>query len=262
MLMLLGSMAFAQLASDYSFAYTAGTYTPISGGTVLGSATSDDQRFVDPAVPAGGTITTGVGFPIGFNFTYLGLVFDRVAINNNGWISLGQSSLSPAVNIASSSSYTPIGSTTAITPAQLVSRIVPFGRDLAGQTGSELRIETIGSAPNRELVVQWTNYRKYNNTGDNLNFQVRLQENGNKIVFVYGTITNNATSTTIQVGLRGEPATTASNWKNLSSTTSWTTPAAGGTNSASLALSNTVFPPSGTTYTWAPPVAEIGRAHV
>ncbi|GAB1366915.1 hypothetical protein MASR1M36_17860 [Candidatus Cloacimonadaceae bacterium] len=255
MLMLLGSMAFAQLASDYSFAYTAGTYTPISGGTVLGSATSDDQRFVDPAVPAGGTITTGVGFPIGFNFTYLGLVFDRVAINNNGWISLGQSSLSPAVNIASSSSYTPIGSTTAITPAQLVSRIVPFGRDLAGQTGSELRIETIGSAPNRELVVQWTNYRKYNNTGDNLNFQVRLQENGNKIVFVYGTITNNATSTTIQVGLRGEPATTASNWKNLSSTTSWTTPAAGGTNSASLALSNTVFPPSGTTYTWAPPVA-------
>lgn len=253
--LMIGAYSFAQvLMSEYSFTYTAGTYTEITGGTLLGNESIDDQRFVDPAVPLGGTTTTGVGFPIGFDFTYGGVVFDRVAINANGWISLGHSSLTPSVNNASTSGYTPIGSTTAITPAYLVNRIAPFGRDLQAQTGATLRIETVGTAPNQELVIQWKNYRKWNATGDSFNFQIRLQQNGNKVVFVYGSFTNNTTATTAQVGLRGEPATTATNWKNLSSTTSWTAPAAGGTNSATMTNSTTVFPPSGTTYTWAPPV--------
>ena len=244
-------------AADYSQSTTLGTYTPISGGTLLGDTSTDDQRFVDPASPLGGTTATGVGFPIGFNFTYLGLSFDRVAINANGWISLGQSSLSPAVNISSTSNYTPIGSTTAITPIHLVSRIVGLGRDMNAQTGANIRIETIGTAPERELVVQWTNYRKYNAAGDSFNFQIRLQENGNKVAFVYGTMTNNATATTVQIGLRGTPAATATNWKNLSTTTDWANPNSGASNSASMTLSATVFPVSGITYTWAPPVAGL-----
>lgn len=38
---------------DYTFSATQGTYTPISGGVLLGTESSDDQRFVDPASPAG-----------------------------------------------------------------------------------------------------------------------------------------------------------------------------------------------------------------
>ncbi|NCB27102.1 MAG: hypothetical protein EOM62_16850, partial [Bacteroidia bacterium] len=74
---------------EYSFSATAGTFEPISGGLLLGTETSDDQRFVDPAIPAGASTTTGPGLDIGFNFTFNGAVFDRLAINNNGWISLG-----------------------------------------------------------------------------------------------------------------------------------------------------------------------------
>ena len=48
--------------SAYAFTQSSGTFTAISGGTVLGSTTSDDQRFVDPAVPLGGTVNTGPGF--------------------------------------------------------------------------------------------------------------------------------------------------------------------------------------------------------
>ncbi|MBP7117983.1 MAG: hypothetical protein KBB33_06595, partial [Candidatus Cloacimonetes bacterium] len=106
---------FAQ-TTEYGFTTTMGTYTPISGGLLLGTETSDDQRFVDPDAPAGSTVTTGPGIPIGFDFMFNGASFDRLAVNNNGWISLGQSALTPSVNIASSSAYTPIASTTAIDP--------------------------------------------------------------------------------------------------------------------------------------------------
>ena len=114
-LFLLAANAIGQTVSSYTFTSSAGTYTEITGGTLLGSTTTDDQRFVDPAVPTGSSSTlTGVGFPIGFNFTFGGVVFDRLAINANGWISLGQSALTPAVNISSTNNYTPIGSVIAI----------------------------------------------------------------------------------------------------------------------------------------------------
>lgn len=161
---------------EYSFTSNMGTYTPIDGGILLGTETSDDQRFVDPATPAGGTVTTGPGFDIGFNFTFNGASFDRLAINNNGWISLGQSALTPSVNNASTSGYTPISSVVAIDPAVLYNRIAGFARDIQAQAGASLRLQTIGTAPNRICVVQWANYKKYgtSGTGDVLNFQIRL----------------------------------------------------------------------------------------
>ena len=45
----------AALLSDYTFTQSVTTYNEITGGSVYGTETSDDQRFVDPAVPAGGT---------------------------------------------------------------------------------------------------------------------------------------------------------------------------------------------------------------
>ena len=174
---MLSSWQITAQVSSYVFSQTSGTYTPITGGLLLGTTTSDDQKFLDPAVLAGGTGNTGVGLPIGFDFTFNGLVFDRVGVNNNGWISLGQSALTPAVDINSSSAYTPLASTAANTPSILRNRIAGIAADLQGQTGSSIRIETIGTAPNRTLVVQWTNYRRYLQTGSNLSFQIRLNEN-------------------------------------------------------------------------------------
>ena len=78
---------FAQVAllPLYQNGRVTGTYSEISGGVLLGTTTSDDQVFVDPAVPAGtGSGATGVGFPIGFDFTFNGvtkpLAIDAVLI--------------------------------------------------------------------------------------------------------------------------------------------------------------------------------------
>ena len=248
----------AQVGTLYFFSQSNGVYTEITGGTALGTTTSDDQYFVDPAVPAGGTTTTGVGFPIGFSFSYNGNVFDRFAVNNNGWISLGQSSLTPSVSLATTSAYTPLSSTATNTPAILRSRIAGMGRDLQAQAGSELRFETIGSAPNRQLVVQYKNYKRFGTagTGDNFNFQIIVSETSGDIKVVYGSMIFNTTTTTStidHVGLGGSVSTDFNNRQtvapdNWNATIAGTTNAQGCQNATSTI---TVIPPaSGLTLKW------------
>ena len=244
----------AQNVSSYTFSQTTSTYSEITGGTLFGSSSSDDERFVDPASPLGSTTTlSGVGVPIGFTFRYNGQNFDKLAINNNGWISLGSSTLgSTAVNINSSSNYTPISSTSTATPTYLRSRIGGFARDLQGQTGSSLRVETIGTAPNRICVIQWKNYKRFGvaGTGDSFNFQIRLNESSNIIDIVFGTYTASSTVGTSQVGLSG---TTNSDFNIRTSTTSWSSTTAGSANSSTVSFSSTNRPSSGLTFTWTPP---------
>lgn len=239
--------------SAYNFSQLSGTYTPITGGTVIGTTASDDERFVDPAVPAGGTTLTGVGLPIGFNFTFNGATFDRFAINTNGWISLGQSALTPSVNMTSSSYYTAISATSTTTPLQLVNRIAGLNRDLQGQTGSEMSYLTIGTAPNRTCVIQWSNFSRFGGTGNNLNFQIRLYETTNVVEVVYGTFTTSETTAyTSQVGLRGTTNADFNNRSVINGTHTWATSIAGAANNASCAFENAFVPTSGQTYRWTP----------
>lgn len=246
--------------SIYSFAQSTGTYAPITGGTILGSITDDDQMFVDPATPLGGGTATGIGFPIGFNFTYNGLVFDKLAINSNGWISLGQSSLTPSVNMASASGFSVIISqTSTATPTLLRNRIAGLARDLAAQAGSSLRIQTTGSTPNRICIIQWANYKKIGATGDNLNFQIQLKEISNSVVVMYGTNTNNATIAYAQAGLGG---TIPSDFNIRKTSSDWSATMAGIVNTDTCRLSATVKPASGQTYTWTPPPACTGTPTV
>ena len=247
--------AFAQVAflPLYQSGRVTGTYTEISGGVLVGTTTSDDQVFVDPAVPAGTSSgATGVGFSIGFDFTFNGVVYDRLAVNNNGWICLGSSTLTPSVNTGGSS-YTPLSSTTAITPSTLAAKISGLGMDLQGQTNSSIRIETVGTAPNRVCVVQWKEYRAYNATGNNFNFQIRLVETTNTVEVAYGTMTAGTGIYTPMLGLRAEPAATASNYLSLTSSTSWTNPSISTSAAGTMTLSGAIFPASGSVYTFSTP---------
>jgi hypothetical protein len=245
----------------YQFNRSTTPYTEISGGVVLGTTTTDDQVFVDPNAPLGvSSGATGVGFPIGFDFVLNGVTYDRLAINANGWICLGTSTLTPSVNTAGSS-YTPLTSTSAITPAALAAKIAGFGLDLQGQVGpagstadsSTLRVETIGTAPNRVCVVQWKNFRPYNASGTNLNFQIRMEEGTNRVVFHYGTMSAGTGSYSGMVGLRAEPAATATNYISMTSSTSWLSPALSTAASQTMTLSSAVLPASGSSYSFSPP---------
>jgi hypothetical protein len=117
-----------------------------------------------------------------------------------------------------------------------------------------VRFQTIGTSPNRTLVVQWTGWQRYTTTGvfgELYNFQIRLNETTNTINIVYNIQgPTSATATTFQVGLRGNANT---NFNNRTTTTNWASTTAGTLNSSTVTLSSTVKPTSGLTYTWTPP---------
>jgi hypothetical protein len=63
--------------------------------------------------------------------------------------------------------------------------------------------------------------------GDSWSFQIRLSETSNQISVVYGTMTSDALSNTVQVGLRGA---SSADFNNRTTTTDWSASTAGLTN--------------------------------
>ncbi|MGV9014034.1 MAG: hypothetical protein ACOH13_15690, partial [Flavobacteriales bacterium] len=236
--------------SGYTFAQTSGTYTPITGGTVIATATSN----------SGATGLDDVTYPVNFtpySFTFNGTAYSSLSLSTNGFITLGAIA-------ASSSYYTPISGTTAYDAA-----ISAWGGDLSGifNVGgitSEIRWELVGSSPNQELVVQWKDFRpSYSSSSTvayRINMQIRLQENGSKVQIAYGPNAYAAGTTTYsgtrQIGLRGATNAAYNNRSN-GTTVLFGSSVAGTINSATQAY-NTVnatpgMPANGLTYTWTPP---------
>ncbi len=237
--------------STYSFSSAAGTYTEITGGTVVATATGasgaaslDDVVYTLPA----GTI------PFTFNFDGSG--YTGFNLSTNGFITFGTTA-------PLGGTYTPISATTSYAGC-----IAPIGRDLnslfniSGYTG-EIRYQTLGTAPNRVFVVQYKNFRPYSTSTSTTpiwrwNFQIQLLETTNAIKFVYDfNFVGAPASGTGQVGLRGPNNTFPLNVNNrmiTSGTHTWATSVPGTTNSSSCAYSTTLLPASGLTYTFSPPV--------
>lgn len=227
-----GHLTQAQVA-NYTFSQVAGTYTPITGGTILGVPGNDDTGFGPVA--------------IGFDFTYNGVVYNQVGINSNGFLALG---VLPANSYASIST----GTTNNV--------IAGFNYDTQGDaTTGDLQYIVLGSAPNRVFVVQWTNYDSYQSVlnNDTWNYQIRLSETTNEISVVYGNMLSDATANTPQVGLRGN---SSADFNIRTTTTDWSASTAGATNAATMTASNTVLPVSGLTYTWTPPLAPPAPANL
>ncbi|PSJ71700.1 hypothetical protein C7N43_37985, partial [Sphingobacteriales bacterium UPWRP_1] len=257
LLLLAGASMVRAQVSLYTFSQSVGTYTPITGGTILGTTANNEQRFLDPANTAGSAAdNTGPGFPIGFNFAYNGLMFDRIGIHTNGWISLGNSGLAPAVDMTSVSYLAPLSSSAIVTPDYLRSRVAAVGADLQGQSNSELKVQTIGTAPNRVCVVQWTNYRRASQTAMLLNFQIRLNEAGNTIAIVFGNMVFGSLTNTADVGLGGFTSADFNNRRTISPH-NWNSTLAGTSNISKCTMSSTAVPPAnGRTFLFTPPACQ------
>ena len=267
----------AQVAT-YTFTSSAlGTYTPITGGTVLAAAT--------PAPTAATQVDdTYYTQPIGFAFTYGGVAYTSVVVDSNGQLRfLTATGVLPASHPGASA---PISSPPPALPATdpFAGIISALGRDLVQRAATpfgEIRVQTIGTAPTREFIAQFTAFGEFPEVFspaptlylalDTYNFQIRLQETGNKVVVSYGAFTVASvnsppapapqTVVASEVGLRG-----ASNadFRNIAvsatggSGGSWASPLAIGTVAASKSqLTPTEKPASGLTYTWAPFVCPV-----
>ena len=253
-LLLLGfglTSSYAQVNTNYTFATTSPpSYVGIVGGTVLGDNTNDDETF-----PA-----TGAPFAIPFAFNFNGTVMTGFGVDTNGWISLTAGATVPTLG-----SQTPISSAVGATNV-----ISAFAFDLVATATGKISYLTVGSAPNRVLVVQWENYAQYENgptpaagpnVGDNFNFQIRLNETTNTIQVVYGAFARTQLATvpatvplagTVQVGLKGANTATDFNNRAVAATSTWPANIAGTVNTANCLVTPTVKPNIGLTFTWTP----------
>ncbi len=260
--------------SEYTFSQEIGTWQPISGnGTPLGMPglpppfTFDDNSFVTQgeSLPLG-SATTGNGWPIGFNFTYNGQVFDRVGLSMEGWLAFGSSSDGAnAVYVpVGSEAYTPLSSPvpSGVGPARR-NRIAGFAMDLAamGNGGTwPIQIRTIGTVPNRTFIAEWNVVRS---GGSNLmSFQIRLSEGGGDasaqtVKVVYGGMTQTA-ALNGQVGLGGIDPSDFNNRSVTNSPFNWEQSEAGATNTATCRPpSQATNLPQGLTFTWTPPGCRV-----
>jgi hypothetical protein len=213
--------------STWNFSQSPGTYTAITGGTTLGTATNDENVFS--------------ALSIGFTFNYNGTAYTQFGVMTNGFIVLG--------------SGTPGVSSLPLSGGSSNNVLCALGLDLIGQTGASLQYKLEGSGSNRTLVVQWANYKKKAGTGDAFNFQIRLNEINNSVAFVYGAFTVNSTTSTPQVGIRGASSAFAdisNRLGNAGTYTSWTWSGPGTANTSTCRLQATIFPASGETYGWTP----------
>jgi hypothetical protein len=287
--------------NSYEFSENVGSYTPITGGTVVAKATGTSGTA--------GLDSENYPVTLPFPFTFNGTQYTTVNVNTNGYITFG-------TTLPTASTTTPISSTTAYAGAAsalganlrgvfattgtrttgstditnvanlngisvgdvLSGTGIPTGTTVAAISGNtitmsaaatstsstafsvgtgEIRTAITGTSPNRTFVIQYSNFQLSASSNSALNFQIRLNEGGGiagaqTIEFVYGPILQ-ASSTTVQVGLRGA---SNSDYNNRTTTTDWTASSPGGANTATMTLvtsgATPVFPPEGLTYTFTP----------
>jgi hypothetical protein len=150
------------LANSYNFSASSGSFTPISGGTVVTSVQADDA------------ISTAI--PIGFSFNYSGNTYSNAYVSSNGFISFNSAATSSATNNLSAPAST------------ILPLIAPLWDDLKGNTtyGSVASYLTTGTAGNRIFTFEWLNWLwNYTATSAVISFQVKLYESDYHTEFIY-----------------------------------------------------------------------------
>ncbi|MEL1242899.1 T9SS type A sorting domain-containing protein [Flavobacterium sp. DGU11] len=230
--------AFAQ-ASDYTFTQTSGTFTPITGGTVVNTAT-------------GGTAMDSYSSPVQTMptpFTFAGISYTTFYVTSNGQIQLGGASA------PSTAEYRVISTSTGNNVF-----LAPFSGDLSvGPTGpGEIRWEQVGN----EIVIQWKNFARYNKA-ETFNIQVRLNTVNGTIKFVYDGTPPYAATTDYQpqIGIKSS----ATNYLGLTVATagSWNTPVevrTGMTGTSIAAFNGAQGFTSGLTYNFTAPTCSAPSA--
>lgn len=243
------------VASDYTCVQsTAAAYTNMVGGTSIPFTT---LGLSPTASFGGGSSFNAPNIPIGFNFVFNNASYSTVNISDNGYISFG-------ANTAAVTN--PIGNTTAYNGA-----IAGFGCNLAGNIalgtstgysadGADIKYLTTGTSPNQVFTVEYKNLKRRNtitNTDGFVNFQIRLYEADMKIEIVYRNFSSAvATSTLVQVGLRGLTVGDFNNRRPGAGVNPWVPTALGTAAADNISTTNANGPNAGagfdTVLTWTP----------
>ena len=220
-------------------AITATTYAFTSSS---GAALEDMSSSTALLLPADLDNTASNFGSIPFDFWFDGVRQNIFSVDTNGFMRLGTTVIATtATNSLASTTNSP--------------QIAPYWDDLWVGTGNgKVHYKTVGTAPNRKLVVEWFNMqipRVATATAGAGTFQVWLWESTGVIEFVYGTgMAANATNSGYSVGIQAGAATNFASVTTSSNTVSYVT--ANDNNTGAIA--------AGTKYTFTPniPAAPTG----
>lgn len=227
--------------STYGLQNTITPYTEITGGLQLEAGLTIDDAFY-------------ANIPIGFDFPWGGNApgaqwYNAIGVSSNGWVRMG-----PATGSATLQNV--IESTATTSYDAIAANTCNIG---ASDPTAEVRVETVGTAPNRICVIQWKNLgRKLSgvvSAGWQFNFQVKLYETTGVVETTYGTFAVPSGSQSVGVGLKGNAGNPVVDYRNLSSTSTsgnWVTPNVGTAAGSKMYLSPTKYPDPGRTYQWTP----------
>ncbi len=178
------------LCQDYTLELDANGEATLNVGDVVTNlepgAFQVDQTgtFAPIDITASGTeVTLGddegtAAIPLGFDFTYYGTTYSEFYIASNGYVSFSGNGM----NV-----YTP----TAIPESSEPNDMIAIAwDDLSPNQGGAVRYETVGTAPNRKLVVEFDEVPYYNSTIV-VTTQLHLFEESNRIEIHSASIPSN-----------------------------------------------------------------------
>ena len=208
----------------------------ISAGALLEDMSSGTTQLVGPDSDDGASAL----FNIGFDYWFVGVKHSQFSANANGLVRLGTAISGTAF-------------TNSLTSTTNVPEIATYWDDLWTGTNGKVHYKTIGSAPNRKLVVEWLNMQIPRVSGGLPGagiFQLWLHESIGKIELVFGNgIAANSANSGYSVGFNTSASLLAS-ISTLAGTVSYVT--------ANNAQSDAIT--SGTKYAFTPliPIAPTG----
>ncbi|KAA6302234.1 MAG: hypothetical protein EZS26_001594 [Candidatus Ordinivivax streblomastigis] len=273
----------AQTVYGYDFVSTTGTYTEITGGTVVWTGADNaapngalkDRVFYGAAGEETSTakVTDAAGIPIGFNFTFDNQVLNQFAIDSYGFVLLGKDKITAD---PVSSSFLLRGETGNGTSDWLDGRtnVVGsgisggFGYDVFGAATTEISYKLEGSGSSHFLTIQFKDLQVSINNGGTkatVSLQIRLYEGSNKVEFIYKDwLISGSDSRTVRVGLKGSlpgygsvagSSLIPTDIGNIHARTgsSWTNTSKGASGGATINWSSSTVIPDGLTFTFTPP---------
>ncbi len=183
-----GGNLYAQKADNYAFVTaTNSTLIEMSGSTTLFTAGASTQN--------------SAVLPLGFDVWFMGVRFTTFSVAVNGAMQLGTNPIAPTAN------HYNIPNAPRIVP--FASGQVPDGNFVVSPTG-KVHYKTIGTAPNRIIVVEWLNIGVgINSKAADATFQLLLYETaprpmttqGGRIEFRYAQMELSAYNTLIAVSV-------------------------------------------------------------
>ena len=160
------SLAFTQVDAGEDISASAGLPVVMEGvynGLVGVSVTAEDDAFVGP-------------FEIEFDFTFFGESFDQFAIGPNGLVSFD------VPDIIGQSPNDPVAIPTAVYPKTIMGPYQDlFSRPAAPHT-KYIYYKTVGTQPNRKLIVGWCEAPMYICDAKKVSYQIIFEEGTNRIL--------------------------------------------------------------------------------